>query len=306
MAQLFKNRSNASLRDRGFTLIEMAMVILVLGLMFAGSMRYYELYKKEKTLEDNDVTMSDVMDSLEEYRIDNGHYPCPASLSSPRNNGTYGFEFDGIPGTPQCEADAAAPVLAGNCGSDPASGGGLGVCIQQGLALPWDDAGSNLNVRIGALPFKDLALPEAAAYDSEGSRLIYVVSEELMSNATYRDQNGRVSIVDGDGNSVVADVETGVMGGARVLVFGPGKNKTGAFDLDGNMIEPCVGMNLGIHADTANCDFLPASGGRANQAMANFVNILRNENLGVGDGEFDDSMLYTVNTLTGQDLGWRQ
>ena len=108
-------------RNTGFTLIEMAMVVLVLGLLSVGAIQYYELYSKKEVEKKSQKLFNDVAFQLEEFRLDTGRYPCPANLFAPRNTAAYGVE---------------------NCTSTPFLGAGCNnnYCVQPGVAFPGDTA----------------------------------------------------------------------------------------------------------------------------------------------------------------------
>lgn len=73
----------------GFTLVEMAMVLLIIGLLTGGLLMplstQYELKQRQQV----QAELKQIKEALMGYYLIHGHFPCPASSTS-----NYGREFD--------------------------------------------------------------------------------------------------------------------------------------------------------------------------------------------------------------------
>jgi prepilin-type N-terminal cleavage/methylation domain-containing protein len=138
---------------RAFTLMELSIVLLVLSLLAAAGLRA-GLTRTDAT---NMAALNSSLDVIEtalmNYRNANGRLPCPADITSAENNANFGKE-NGTPGICVGPFNASDPDS-----SDPSK---------------YDPATLN-QVTSGALPTKELKLPDKYAYDPWGRKILYVV-----------------------------------------------------------------------------------------------------------------------------------
>jgi prepilin-type N-terminal cleavage/methylation domain-containing protein len=80
---------------RGFTLVELAVVVLVVGLLIGSLLVPLSTQVDQRNIAETQRRLEDARDALLGFAISNGRFPCPASASS---NGT------------------EAPIGGGNCG----------------------------------------------------------------------------------------------------------------------------------------------------------------------------------------------
>lgn len=66
----------------GFTLIEVAMVMIIIGLMLAASIAPLSSMIERNKIEETDAILNDVMEALYGFAIANGRLPCPATALS--------------------------------------------------------------------------------------------------------------------------------------------------------------------------------------------------------------------------------
>ena len=66
----------------GFTLIEVAMVMVIIGLMLAASIAPLSSMIERNKIEETDALLNDVMEALYGFAIANGRLPCPATAQS--------------------------------------------------------------------------------------------------------------------------------------------------------------------------------------------------------------------------------
>ncbi|MBI1216075.1 MAG: hypothetical protein GC185_09695 [Alphaproteobacteria bacterium] len=106
-------------QEWGYSLVEMAIVIGVVGLLTAGFFSVYNVYVKTQQRQTTDNNSSAVTSALTNYLIQNGHYPCPARSDAKRSDADYGVETE-------CDSTKPGyPALAvGTCAN--------GLCEEQG------------------------------------------------------------------------------------------------------------------------------------------------------------------------------
>ena len=251
----------------GFTLIEMSVVLMILGILFMAFAPGYSLYLKDKRFRTTDARTDDIAAKMFEFRQMNGRYPCPASLTAPRGSATYGQESN-------CNT-ATGPTTAG-------------VYVQNSVRSITARApfSGTPKVIIGAVPFRALNIPEDAAYDANGSRIVVAVTQGLTNIDAFRESEGAISIVNEQNKDFyAANVDPSLPASANpaasghFVVISPGKTQIGAYSMAGALINPCTGSS----ADIGNCDYLP---GATRQNTAVFSANSYSE--GAGNGFFDD------------------
>lgn len=63
--------------NRGFTLVEMAVTLLIIGLLMGGIMMGLTAQIEQRRYNDTQKGLEDIKDALIGYAIQNGHLPCP-------------------------------------------------------------------------------------------------------------------------------------------------------------------------------------------------------------------------------------
>jgi len=234
MQQLKESDKNMINRKDGFTLIEMALVMIIVGLVLGSAASAYTLYLKDKEVNTTNTNTSNVVEAIGAFRASHGRYPCPASLAVARGEPGYGMEA--------C-AEVAA-VANNSCDAD----GGL--CLETSTATITYSSGGvafppeNPRVVNGFVPFRSLNLTEKGAYDGYYNRIKYVVTERLTEDDTFKVDGGGIEVLN-DQNATV--FTSGAM--AHFLVISHGENQAGAFTADGVQI-PCNATGK----DANNCD----------------------------------------------------
>lgn len=95
----------------GFTLVEMAVAMMIVGIFLAGAGHMYTLYMKNKAMTKTQQAISNVTEALSAFKNVHGRYPCPAPLKELRTSASYGHEVD-CSGAPPAAAGATLPVNA--------------------------------------------------------------------------------------------------------------------------------------------------------------------------------------------------
>ena len=209
-------------RRAGYTIIESAIVMAVVGIMIGSFATAYNIYLKTQQAQKTDSNASIVVGALDNYLIQTGSYPCPARSSADRNDPDYGIATN-------C---ADTSIAVGTC-STGATGG---LCIETSNRLP---ALTSPRVRRGMVPFRTLGIPEEIAEDGYKTRFDYVLTEALGVPATYNQKSGGIDLQNQLGESI-QKAPTGSTGGAiHYLVIGKGPDKRGGYSRFGQQFSAC-------------------------------------------------------------------
>src|SRR5690554_375230 len=131
---------------RGFTLMELSISLLVLSLLMGGALVMATDIITEKKVITDQEKLAEIQKAIEAFVVRNGRLPCVASRTATLGSTTLGRE-----------------VLA-NCATDTS-----------------EPAGTKRisDIRIGAVPTRDLLLQDDYMVDSFGSYFTYAVTEAL-------------------------------------------------------------------------------------------------------------------------------
>lgn len=91
--------SNLIHQQKGFTLVEMAIVLMIVGVLLGGMLVPLSAQMDQRNVSDTQKTLSDIKEALIGYAIVYGRLPCPASSTS---NGTESFAFGGSASNGNC------------------------------------------------------------------------------------------------------------------------------------------------------------------------------------------------------------
>ena len=108
---------------RGFTLIEMAIVLLIITLLLSGLLVPLSTQVEQRKIAETQKTLEEIKEALFGFAIANGRLPCPASAGS---NGLENTTATGTPGTTPCD---------GPLGFVPAVTLGISPTDSQGFAI---------------------------------------------------------------------------------------------------------------------------------------------------------------------------
>ncbi len=214
-------------RQRGFTLIEISLVLIVSGLVMLIASQALKLQntntKRAITLDSLNVTR----DALIEFVALQGRYPCPADITLDLHDANYGREnVDG----------------SGNC---------IGTTVTGRDA---DGDGTADPIVIGGVPFNTMLDPDldpatidgvenvplnaTETIDGWGHKLTYAVTKSLTKVTTYNDFNGALRIRDENDQDVIDPADS-----AHLILISHGDDGVGSFTQEGKLVEPC---NAGV------------------------------------------------------------
>lgn len=207
----------------GFTLIEIAISLILLGLIIIPALSIYQNFVEESDFEETQQSASVIINELSSFNATYGRLPCPASITDVRGDATYGFEL--------ANCQAAAPAL-NTCSN--------GICAYASL-------NPGRIVLVGAVPFKDLNIFEEQTYDHYGSKLTYAVTLNQTDTATYATNGGGISIVS---SSNMAQSQITPPNSAHYIIISHGENKAGAYSPSAAQVS-CMNGSL---TEQENCD----------------------------------------------------
>lgn len=150
--------------SKGFTLIEMSVAIMIIGLMIAPAMYLYGQKLKVEKIEQTKDAMKWAEMSMADYYSMYARYPCPASTIAQPGDANYGRE---------------------DCSATP-----VGVVTVMSNTVP------AVEIMIGSVPFRQMNLQEQQSYDGYGNRLTYAIPRFLTDSTTFDPEAGAISLVD--------------------------------------------------------------------------------------------------------------
>lgn len=206
--------------EQGFSLIELALVLVMAGLVITPAISIYHQQSIENDWDRTETSVDTSTDELGRFRSIHGRYPCPASRTSAPGDLTYGHE--------DCTVHAAGTCVDGTCTFTSNIPGQL--------------------VLSGSLPFKTLNLQETNSYDSYLNRLDYAVTLDLTSNTTFALDGGGINITD---KSVVPLSIINPPDRAHFVVISHGSNQFGGTTKSGIANLGCLS---GALPEQENCD----------------------------------------------------
>lgn len=207
----------------GFSLLELAIFMGIVGIMAATTLQTYQTYANSKAIQTTKGHLAEINAALINFLAkNNNRLPCPADPSDPPNDPDSGMEIS------TCAADAVE--------------GAIGSCTPSGYcASPGRDADGNFVPDLalsGYVPYITLGLPLQSSLDGWGRKIKYVVSAKLTKSATYNVNYGAIGLIYKNGAPVLTKEMT-TPNSAHVLLLSHGPDGKGAYTLNGNLHAAC-------------------------------------------------------------------
>lgn len=241
--------------QKGLSLIEIAIALLVLGLIMTPLLAIYNAERAQEVINDTRSDFASIEAAIENYVNTNERYPLPASLIQVEGDAQYGKAFD----------PDGNNIMPGNC---PGALATDGLCMiveaPNGSALPADE-----QLLIGMVPFGDIKIEEEDAYDAWGRRILYVVTARQTQNpATSTFAGGTYVRSAPHGiqfsalntftqNPIPLVPEAGITDGYTdfdMLLVSTGPSGKGGFGAAGVMVDVCID-SANPELEDENCDF---------------------------------------------------
>jgi len=264
-------------KQSGYTLIQMAISLIVIGLLFSILANFYYQYRSQQSIKETYSNLESALNSISTYYANNGRVPCPAPLTAARNAAGYGAES-------ACTSGAIAALAPGDCAG--------GICVEE--TVRGTLTGTDRRVIVGTIPFRELQIPEEKSFDGYGSRYVYAVTMSATDDTTYSNLKGAIAVRDANGGSL-----TDVDGSVLYLVLSPGKTKIGAYGKEGGLNSNCP-TGAGSPVDSENCNVGFNTGTAADTQS---VYVSTQESLGTAATFFDDYVGYFTNN---SDPTWKR
>lgn len=203
-------------QKRGFTLLEMSIVITIIAVLAGGGVAVFIVSLQRYQLQDTYDKLHALQDALFQYRIAFNRLPCPGDVTLSPDDQNFGIEAEN----------------KGTCDGSPSSNFSI---TSAGVEDPY----------MGMVPTKTLRLPDDYAFDGWGRRIMYAVSGNMTEDNAFttinaNDTTDRVTVNDASGNP-----KTTVA--AYVLI---------SFGANGHGGYPRVGGTARVNAASINADEL--------------------------------------------------
>lgn len=259
----------------GFSLIELAIITTIIGLLMSAAIQSYRVYAVTKVKNDTEQRRDLVKEALARHLFNFNYLPCPAGPKFAPDTAAAGkarMSTGTAPETSRCENwNQTAPYC------NPTSG----VCKADG----WRKTACNPNasptvkdpVLIGSVPYVDLGIPMNETLDGWGNRMTYAVSYYLTGpqgivdavGGTFNEQCGAINVKsysratsssnpmwspllpeNQDDGPPTNNTANNIAGGFMFALVSHGADGRGAYTYYGQQPNPCTAGTL----DTENCN----------------------------------------------------
>ncbi len=298
----------------GFTMIEMAMVLIIAGFIMSSIYVTFNVHTRQLKMDVTERSIDLAVNMLTEFNGLAGRWPCPADPTLGPDDAGYGVEMRDA-GTGNCIAWRSASTPNRDLDGD-------------GVAdlVDFNQDGAADRILFGALPFRTMLDPngdgnpndgimwtdkisndldfsmddmiestQGWGIDGYGTKLMYVVTENITRPTAFSGFMGVIDIVDENGRTVITPEQS-----ALFLILSMGPNGRGGYSWDGALIENCIN---GIREDAEAAGDPPPPGATQNEETENcdlfdtrFVAGLRNES---DYSHFDDTLRFRTTSAMG-------
>lgn len=190
-----KHRDNRGQKQGGFTLLELAIVLVILALVASGIMTLMAQDIRATKQAQLDAQLEAIHDAILDYRRRYNTLPCPARIGMLPSSAAFGL----------------SQQSGGDCTSDITDGS---------------------NTLAGELPVRSLELPDSMMFDPWGGRFTYAVDRRVVDTGgdfTFYPANdttiGSMTVYDSSGTARTTN--------AVVIVVSHGPNGHGAYQVSG-------------------------------------------------------------------------
>lgn len=250
--------------SKGFTLIELAIAITTASAILIAALKMIKSWTDQSAIITSQQRLVTIQQALTNYESQYGVLPCPATYTGAPNTPAFGRAIS------PCTAAPPAGVFA--------APGRKGTTDPYGLLNNPTPTGSLL---MGALPVRDLGLPDS--YISNGSGYRYTYAVTLSETTAFNPYAGTISIEDGGGHNVLPLAPDGTTQTALYVVVDHGKDGKGAYTTAGVASPIACTSKPGLDVDNCN-----------HYATKTFRNAQYSTNTGAT--WFDDMIIYGSST----------
>lgn len=203
----------------GFTTLELAMVIVMFGMVSSTFLYGLQEYSKQQDRAQTKEAITTVEAAISEFKSIYGRYPCPANPALPMTHPMAGRENCGT----------ATTTLGRDANKD-----GAGDQVVKGT-VPFKTLVNPDNNPATDDGIKDVPLSANLVIDGWGNQLTYAVTRSMTNSTTFNDFLGAINVIDENNNTVLQEP-----GSAHLVVLSHGKNGRGAYTKDGRLVQNCT------------------------------------------------------------------
>src|SRR6266849_6252237 len=187
----FAERKTNMAGMRGFTLIELCIVVIISGLIFSALFQLYSGYVRQQKINVTKDNMVADNAAIGDFFGNWARYPCPADRALTSTDPNFGKEVNNGVCTP-----SALGIPIGTCNAS----GGLCVAAAPAGRAPYGDERDA--VIIGTLPISSMTKVSSShisndiAYDGWDRQYLYAVTVGLTDVVNFKFNNGTIKAVD--------------------------------------------------------------------------------------------------------------
>ena len=227
--------------SRGFSLIEVTIGLLILGILMVPAISVYEKYRQDHIRAASQDYPRAVAGALRKYALLYGRYPRPADPNVAATAPAFGTEIPLSGSYPNCTSTSTT------------------VCQTAGATQGIFSS----RILIGTVPFADIGLPREMSFDGYGRRFTYAVTQSLTLanafNASTADSSGVIRVNTGipADNPATAGDDRFPLGvttnNIHFVIVSHGENGAGAFvQAAGTRFAPCPGGGFAFERENCN------------------------------------------------------
>lgn len=206
-------------KNKGFSLIELTIVLIIGGLIVAGAANAFHLWLMQHRLDVTKERIATIEGAVVSYVQDNGDLPCAAPRDADRSDPGYGRE-----------TDCAGAVATGTVRVNGRGG---------------------RKVRIGAVPVRTLDLADDYRMDGWYNSFTYAVTESLASdNPVFDSTQGAIAVIDENDVAVITPDGT-----ALYAVISHGYQTDCASGIEAENCDDDATFRTALFADGSNSEF---------------------------------------------------
>ncbi len=241
-------------KENGFTLIEVAIILLISGILLASGIMAYDLYSKNQRYAKTWENMELIRNALAEYQIKTGNYPCPADPTKGPQDTNYGVA--------NC-TPCAGCVVTSNRDADGVGGNDSiiigSVPLTTLITTVYSDGATQAKISINEI------------HDGWNNKIMYAVSESLAKD-TFKPNYGVIDMVDENNQPLLDTPST-----AHYVLISYGEDGVGAYGRNGGPRNACTAGEV----QTRNCTL-------GNQFVSGLLS------LAAGAGHYDDLVQFVT------------
>lgn len=226
-------------QQSGFSLLELAIAIMITGILFASGSQVYDNYRQKKHIHETQAKIDVLTEAFSRYYSFYGHYPCPAIRTDAPGAPTFGVATDCTTAAPAGTATSSRSVDHDNNPLTP----NITLTMRTG-SIPFVALRDGLSDPVMGYNFYSSSYPISArdTLDAYGNRFTYTLTES-QGTYDYLEELGGVVIRDEFGNVLTNNGD--------YIIISHGKDGKGAYTLNGTLTNtPCTGTQI----DVENCD----------------------------------------------------